>query len=61
MKRVLKQTLSLMLTAIIVVAALPFSVVAEDKTTFKKGDIVEFGSYPQTEVKESALIDVLNA
>ncbi|MBR2418498.1 MAG: hypothetical protein IKB12_07680, partial [Clostridia bacterium] len=37
------------------------TVYADESITFKVGDVIEFGSYPQTEVKDEVLIAELNA
>lgn len=55
----MKKLLSLILVAIMLVAAMPMAF-AEGET-YKVGDIVQFGSYPQSEVKDETLIAELNA
>ncbi|MBR3948846.1 MAG: fibronectin type III domain-containing protein [Clostridia bacterium] len=37
------------------------TVYANESVTYEVGDVIEFGSYPQTEVKDEKLIDELNA
>ena len=54
----MKKLLSLILVAIMLVTAMPIAM-AEDNT-YKVGDIIHFGLYPQTEVKDETLIDELN-
>ena len=60
MKRALKRTLVLLLAVLLLCGAAPLTAGAED-TPYKQGDIIEFGSYPQTEVKDPDLIAALNA
>lgn len=54
----MKKLLSLILVAIILVTAMPLAFA--EGNTYKVGDIVQFGSYPQSEVKDEALIAELN-
>ena len=46
----MKKLLSLILVAVMIVTTIPI-VFAEDET-YKVGDIIQFGSYPQSDVKE---------
>ncbi|MBQ3149676.1 MAG: leucine-rich repeat protein [Clostridia bacterium] len=64
MKRTLKRTLSLLLAAVMVFGASPIGALAlltqaEDEG-FQNGDIIVFGSYPQSEVTDSTLLSELN-
>ena len=55
----MKKLLSLILVAIMLVTAMP--VAFAEGNTYKVGDIVQFGSYPQSEVTDSATVAALNA
>lgn len=55
----MKKLLSLILAAIMLLAAMPIAFA--EGNTYKVGDIIQFGSYPQSEVKDEALIAELNA
>ena len=55
----MKKLLSLILVAIMLVTAMPMAFA--EGNTYKVGDIVQFGSYPQSEVKDETLIAELNA
>lgn len=55
----MKKLLSLILVAVMLVTAMPMAF-AEGET-YKVGDIIQFGSYPQSEVKDENLIAELNA
>ena len=59
MKNTMKKTLSLVLAIVIIVCTVPMAF-AEGKT-YEVGDIIEFGSYPQSEVKDETIIAELNA
>ena len=64
MKKVFKRILSALLAVIMLVGIAPltgidFKAEAANKT-YKVGDIIEFGSYPQSEVTDSALISKLD-
>ena len=54
----MKKILSLILVAIILVTAMPIAFA--EGNTYKVGDIIQFGSYPQSEVTDSATITALN-
>ena len=54
-----KKILSLLLAVIMIACTVPMAF-AEGKT-YEVGDIIEFGSYPQSEVKDKSLIAELNA
>lgn len=54
----MKKILSLILVAIMFVTAMPMAFAAD--TTYKVGDIIQFGSYPQSKVTDNKLITVLN-
>lgn len=53
----MKKILSLILVTVMLLTLVPMAYAADN---VKKGDIIEFGSYPQTEVTDKALIDKLN-
>ena len=55
----MKKFLSLILVAIMLVTATPMAFA--EGNTYEVGDIVQFGSYPQSEVKDETLIAELNA
>lgn len=55
-KRILAVVLSLLLTAGVLLPA-----AAQDDAGCAVGDLVEFGSYPQTKVTDGSLLDALNA
>ena len=55
----MKKLLSLILVAIMLVTAMPIAFA--EGNTYKVGDIIQFGSYPQSEVKDETLIAELNA
>lgn len=64
MKKVFKRILSALIAVIMLVGIAPltgidFKAEAANKT-YKVGDIIEFGSYPQSEVTDSALISKLD-
>ncbi len=66
MRKILKKTLSVLIAVIMVLSAAPlsnldlFSTKAEAKE-YAVGDIIEFGSYPQSEVKDSETLSSLNS
>ena len=55
----MKKIVSLILVAIMLVTAMPMAFA--EGNTYKVGDIIQFGSYPQSEVKDETLIAELNA
>ncbi len=76
MKNSLKKITSIMLIAVLLLTAVPladfvglelpklskmFTVKAEATTSYNVGDIIEFGSYPQSEVTDSAILSALNS
>ena len=62
MKKTIKQTFSLLLVILLLCGAAPLALSAGAAvTSHKQGDVIEFGSYPQTEVKDPDLIAALNA
>ena len=68
MKKKLKQIISAILVAIMLIGTAPISGInlsvessAMDLSSYKVGDLIEFGSYPQSEVKDEALIGELEA
>ena len=56
----MKKLLSILLAVLMVISIVPLAY-AEGNNTYEVGDIIEFGSYPQTEVKDEDLIAELNA
>lgn len=54
----MKKILSLILVTVMLLTLVPMAYAASDVK--KVGDVIEFGSYPQTEVTDKALIDALN-
>ena len=56
----MKKILSFILAITLVFTSVAFAH-AEDSNTYKVGDIIQFGSYPQSEVKDEILIAELNA
>ena len=66
MKKLFKKSLAVIMTVAMLLCALPLSefVIEAEATTTAScnvGDIIEFGSYPQSEVTDSALIKKLNS
>lgn len=72
-KNIFKSLLALMLAFIMVLGVAPLSALADvnwagifapkaeaEGKTYKVGDIVEFGSYPQSKVTDSSLVSALN-
>lgn len=55
----MKKLLSILLVVLMIVSSVPF-VYAEESNTYKVGDIIQFGSYPQSKVTDSATITALN-
>ena len=55
----MKKFLSVILISLLMLSIVPFAYAEE--TTYKVGDIIQFGSYPQSEVKDEALIAKLNS
>ena len=55
----MKKLLSLILVAIMLVTAMPIAMA--EGNTYKVGDIIQFGSYPQSKVTDEALVAELNA
>lgn len=55
----MKKLLSLILVAIMLVTAMPMAFA--EGNTYKVGDIVQFGSYPQSKVTDSTTISALNS
>lgn len=63
MKQICRKILSLMLSMMVllsVFALMGIETVAAEKTDVKEGDLITFGSYPQTEVKDKNLLNQLN-
>ena len=60
MKKITKLIFSAILSAIMLILALPLTGFASSKTYVDYGDIIEFGSYPQTQVKDAELIKKLD-
>ena len=68
MKKKLKRILSALLVAVMLVGVAPIGGIdftpkakAMDLSSYNVGDIIEFGSYPQSEVKDSGLIAKIEA
>lgn len=68
MKKKLKRILSALLVAVMLVGIAPVGGIdftpkakAMDLSSYKVGDLIEFGSYPQSEVKDSDLIAKIEA
>ena len=57
----MKRTLCILLSLMLAVTGLVGFGVSAGAKSYKVGDIIEFGSYPQTEVKDNATILALNA
>ncbi len=55
----MKKLLSLILVAVMLVTAMPIAMA--EGNTYKVGDIIQFGSYPQSKVTDSATITALNS
>ena len=55
----MKKILSIILTILMIATTLPIAFA--EGTTYEVGDIVQFGTYPQSEVKDETLIAELNA
>lgn len=71
MKKTLRKILASFLAAVMVLAAIPFSVIdyaepfaskanAAETVNYEVGDIISFGSYPQSRVTDNNLINLLN-
>ena len=60
MKNTMNKAISFILVAILLLSATPLAY-AEDSATYEVGDIIQFGSYPQSEVEDETLIAKLNA
>lgn len=54
-----KKILSVFISVIMLFAIVPTTVYASD-ITYKQGDIIEFGSYPQSKVTDESVINELN-
>ncbi|MBQ3151755.1 MAG: hypothetical protein IJB86_10980, partial [Clostridia bacterium] len=65
LKRTLKKSISLFLAAIMILSIAPTVLFAitpyAADTTYQNGDIIEFGSYPQSKVTDSTLLSALNS
>ncbi len=63
MKRNLKRIFSVVLILVMAFTALPLAVFAieAEATAYKTGDIIEFGSYPQSKVADSETLSALNS
>ncbi len=67
MKKTIKRTLPLLLAAVMLLSTATLGGLADflsvdaHATEYQVGDIVEFGSYPQTEVKDEATLNALNS
>ncbi len=62
MKKTLKKAISLLLSVVICFASLSFSIFAlkSEASYYKAGDIIQFGSYPQSQVTDTNLLSELN-
>ena len=56
----MKKFLATILSVVLLLTIVPMAY-AEESNTYKVGDIIQFGSYPQSEVKDKNLIAELNA
>ena len=54
MKNTMNKAISFILVAILLLSATPLAY-AEDSATYEVGDIIQFGSYPQSEVEDETL------
>ena len=70
MKRILKRTLAVLMTLVMLIGIAPITgfdtikAAAEEEAAlpgYKTGDIIEFGSYPQSKVTDNSLITKLDA
>lgn len=55
----MKKFLATILSMILILTIIPMAY-AEENNTYKVGDIIQFGSYPQSEVKDETLVAELN-
>lgn len=60
-RRIVRHALCITLALLMLLAAAPLTVSAEETKTYKIGDIVEFGLYPQSEVTDEILKNALAA
>lgn len=62
MKKNGKRIIAGIMTLIILMTMIPMTIIAEaEETTYKVGSIIEYGNYPQSEVKDEELLAELNA
>lgn len=62
MKKNGKRIIAGIMTLIILMTMIPMTIIAEaEGTTYKVGSIIEYGNYPQSEVKDEELLSELNA
>ncbi len=61
MKKLLQRSLSVLLAVVLLCGIVPFSRLTASAAGYATGDIISFGSYPQTKVTNSSLITSLNA
>lgn len=61
MKKILKKALAALLAAVMLLSVASVSAFAAGSKTYRTGDIMEFGSYPQSRVKDSSTISKLDA
>ena len=61
MKKITKRIFSAILSAIMLILALPLTGFATSKTSVGEYETVKFGSYPQSQVKDLTLISKLNS
>ena len=57
----MKKVLSIMFVLLMVMTSFACFGVSANGAEYKTGDIIEFGSYPQSEVKDETLISALNS
>ena len=61
MKKTLRKLLSLLLCVVFAAGVLPMTAGAQTITQYSKGDVIEFGWYPQTKETDSRILAHLNA
>ena len=64
MNRKFKKILSAVLAVVMVLCAVPITTYAtdsDDYCSYKVGDIIEFGSYPQSQVTDEETLKALNS
>ena len=62
MKKKGKRIIAIIMMSVILMTMIPMTIIAEaEETTYKVGSIIEYGNYPQSEVKDEELLSELNA